>query len=88
MYQKAREVAPFTGAWIETIKIPFFCVEIISRTLHVCVDLNKMPSTPIWRSFVAPFTGAWIETSGIISPRTRRNVAPFTGAWIETKLNQ
>ena len=56
-------VAPFTGAWIETIVPP-----LVLYIIH-----NVAPFTGAWietsvgfgrffKASVAPFTGAWIET--------------------------
>ena len=63
-------VAPYTGAWIETLQersYPTACIETRCSVVRAGI--------------VAPYTGAWIETgSHAFAPL----VAPYTGAWIET----
>ncbi len=55
-------VAPFTGAWIETMsKEPTPILEGVAPFTGAWIetpqDRQRSPSAP-----VAPFTGAWIET--------------------------
>ena len=79
----AAGVAPFTGAWIEILKL-----------LPFSVDMIVAPFTGAWieiigkahmvgRDPVAPFTGAWIEMPTRRPSPASATVAPFTGAWIE-----
>ena len=77
-------VAPFTGAWIETVLLP-----IIIRAGLVAPFTGAWIETVsyarcITARYVAPFTGAWIETSKSSDVNILSYVAPFTGAWIET----
>ena len=78
-------VAPFVGAWIETVQLhttlvgieqvaPFVGAWIETRTyrLGICTFT------------VAPFVGAWIETQQKNNVFSVGTVAPFVGAWIET----
>ena len=56
-------VAPFTGAWIETVILYSFIPPFAGRTLYGCVNWNFcFKSFGIFDVLVAPFTGAWIET--------------------------
>jgi len=60
----ARRVAPFTGAWIETLRSRKSCAAWNGRAFHGRVDRNGRRNHrrgAVRR--VAPFTGAWIETS-------------------------
>ena len=56
-------VAPFTGAWIETSRRAWLSVRAAGRSLHGGVDRNTSAVARSQRDRVAPFTGAWIETS-------------------------
>ena len=61
-------VAPFTGAWIETI-----IDEDVLEIVVVAPFTGAWIETPAWStvcspSRVAPFTGAWIETVAIYIP--------------------
>ena len=78
-------VAPFMGAWIETLSPPGW-------------NVPGLPSLPSWErglklccwscfilyQMVAPFMGAWIETRVSHCVFVTTLVAPFMGAWIET----
>ena len=79
------DVAPFTGAWIETTCVRASAGASASppsrgRGLKLSCPINSLPNIS-----VAPFTGAWIETANSAACASRLTVAPFTGAWIETK---
>ena len=77
-------VAPYMGAWIETLH----------KKRHLCEYL----SLPIWERglkqlfhqcdgeqiLVAPYMGAWIETTFSAKTISPSPVAPYMGAWIET----
>ena len=80
-------VAPFAGAWIETLTADGFIQDndgsLPSR------ERGLKPDTPRLGSLirmVAPFAGAWIETRIWHLPLRFAVVAPFAGAWIETFL--
>jgi len=56
-----REVAPFTGAWIETYSRPHCFYNRQSRPSRAR-GLKPVPIPSFGWLIVAPFTGAWIET--------------------------
>ena len=84
----AKRVAPFAGAWIETV-----------GGSNGTGNDNVAPFAGAWietpRDFqflamlteVAPFAGAWIETCEDRCPPCPGGVAPFAGAWIETSTD-
>ncbi len=77
------DVAPHTGAWIETL------IPQISKTKRKSRPTRarglKLPSEdPLHLDSVAPHTGAWIETTDKETAGKALDVAPHTGAWIET----
>ena len=77
-------VAPFTGAWIETIhKIQLHHKRRMSHPSRVR-GLKLLFLLSWHKALVAPFTGAWIETWKRLDYAEVKRVAPFTGAWIET----
>ena len=83
-YAVGPDVAPFTGAWIETqghdqLGVLGWSLPSRERGLK---PFSGMVCDTVWK--VAPFTGAWIETKVSRLPLSRPGVAPFTGAWIET----
>ena len=55
-------VAPYVGAWIETIEEYMYMNKEMRRTLRGCVDWNTIASTCASEGAVAPYVGAWIET--------------------------
>ena len=62
MRREVGDVAPFTGAWIETWRILYSGGVYLSHPLRVR-ELKRKPYFRILRTWwVAPFTGAWIET--------------------------
>ena len=78
-------VAPFTGAWIETVDSVDTCYRaVVAPFTGAWIETDFLPAHIIQPGFVAPFTGAWIETRLKGCTRRRITVAPFTGAWIET----
>ena len=79
-------VAPYMGAWIETLLHSVANKAIASRTLYGCVDWNWIVIKRDRDPLVAPYMGAWIETSWQDCWRARCIVAPYMGAWIETLL--
>ena len=57
------DVAPFTGAWIETPMAVY--LEKIGEVAPFTGAWIETPGQSYgrdWRRMVAPFTGAWIET--------------------------
>ena len=61
-WQKARqEIAPHTGAWIET-EISFKRSTRISSHLIRVRGLKRRCQHEILQKMIAPHTGAWIET--------------------------
>ena len=81
-------VAPFIGAWIETIhqKEDYESNLYYRCSLYGSMDWNDLlgdsglPNLEV----VAPFMGAWIETIPLGISVGILGVAPFMGAWIET----
>ncbi len=81
---ESKDVAPFTGAWIETSyldRLPGFLGSPPSRGRGLKHGRGECGGR---NSRVAPFTGAWIETIAVCLWPSSPQVAPFTGAWIET----
>ena len=78
-------VAPYTGAWIETLCITFYNYVIKSHPTRVRGLKHVLYDHRVSRNNVAPYTGAWIETRYGLFIIREDNVAPYTGAWIETK---
>src|SRR3990170_5003790 len=82
--EMAEEVAPRTGAWIETRTNNARWPRIWSLPVRER-GLKLLGMAPIrTRAHVAPRTGAWIETCNGESEWIFHGVAPRTGAWIET----
>ena len=83
--QRAGQVAPCTGAWIETPSRSRPWPGICCRPLHGGVDRNCGGGIGVRVvGSVAPCTGAWIETPAGAPTCCSTGVAPCTGAWIET----
>ncbi len=82
------DVAPFTGAWIETRLQAVALSRVVKSRPSRARGLKReyYPQTHLHYP-VAPFTGAWIETLVLSVLSNTLKVAPFTGAWIETLLN-
>ena len=81
----ACDVAPFVGAWIETMTdkdVIDFVWSLPSWERGLKLFVPQELCNPL---DVAPFVGAWIETIRQFNPPPRYQVAPFVGAWIETK---
>jgi len=78
------QVAPFTGAWIETQEKATLLKSQESRPLRARGLKLTIKGHGKMEYHVAPFTGAWIETICWCGFRREPKVAPFTGAWIET----
>ena len=80
----SKHVAPYMGAWIETILMLLYTPAVQSLPIwerglkHGCqnCDLNLL--------IVAPYMGAWIETGWLPPPFLSARVAPYMVAWIET----
>ncbi len=63
-------VAPFTGAWIETrCVMRGQCVNLVAPFTGAWIETGDK-ATQSWMTAVAPFTGAWIET---LCLRPKRN---------------
>ena len=56
------QVAPFTGAWIETSINIAVCPYIESHPSRVRGLKREVLNEALFTQAVAPFTGAWIET--------------------------
>ena len=78
-------VAPYVGAWIET-------VAALNKTQGALkshptwvrgLKLQK-DNEAYWQDKVAPYVGAWIETRFNLVLKASIWVAPYVGAWIET----
>ena len=79
-----REVAPYVGAWIETLMIWLHVPLLSSHPMWVRGLKPDVRSNLCTWIGVAPYVGAWIETSSESLEDTRDFVAPYVGAWIET----
>ena len=78
-------VAPFAGAWIETLPTVTSPARNESPPSRGRGSKHYGYGTARLGLAVAPFAGAWIETAPRLSVRrSERMVAPFAGAWIET----
>ena len=57
-----QEVAPFVGAWIETMQllIPVFLADV-APFVGAWIETRCIITRSLYRD-VAPFVGAWIET--------------------------
>ena len=80
-----RTVAPYVGAWIETIEdLMYVPTDALSHPTWVR-GLKRFFGCLSWCcKLVAPYVGAWIETkASSMAPRVKI-VAPYVGAWIET----
>ena len=63
--ENPRCVAPYVGAWIETLP---FCTAIMVRMVAPYVGAwieTNIILSPIQELEVAPYVGAWIETSSV-----------------------
>ena len=57
------EVAPFTGAWIETSAVAGrWSVWDVAPFTGAWIETREL-NPKLWMANVAPFTGAWIETA-------------------------
>ena len=79
-------VAPYAGAWIETLILRQFALGLMSllmreRGLKLGAVAGMVGAAP-----VAPYAGAWIETTDCLSSFSSSSVAPYAGAWIETSF--
>ena len=79
-------VAPFTGAWIETVTSPHPDVYTPSHPSRVrgLKLLLHVGATVLGMSHPSRVRGLKLDTRGDLFGR--EHVAPFTGAWIETDL--
>ena len=77
-------VAPYVGAWIETMKLTNALKPIASHPTWVR-GLKHQCALQYGRcGDVAPYVGAWIETLTASTISSHSSVAPYVGAWIET----
>ncbi len=81
------KVAPYAGAWIETlcvISVPYPSIQSLPTRER---GLKQHITGALAAGLVAPYAGAWIET--LILPEKPRvqGVAPYAGAWIETVIS-
>ena len=77
-------VAPYVGAWIETLRVTTCGCGGVSHPTWVRglkLPLRHQPNRP---AYVAPYVGAWIETYTLNAQSLGVEVAPYVGAWIET----
>ena len=76
-------VAPYVGAWIETLPWYYYGLLLMSHPMwvrglkHILFIVQQIIR-------VAPYVGAWIETRYNRAVRPTPSVAPYVGAWIET----
>ena len=79
-------VAPFVGAWIETLGSGSILV-LCSRSLRGSVDWNQHPASYVAELYCRSLRGSvdWNE-HGVCYVVCVFDVAPFVGAWIETFL--
>ena len=78
------EVAPYTGAWIETPHATRRARHA-SRTLYGCVDWNGNYVTIATQQTVShPIRVRGLKHCCSYIPKRTKTVAPYTGAWIET----
>ena len=77
-------VAPFAGAWIETISLTASsAAAMVAPFAGAWIETSSLVRVA-GKISVAPFAGAWIETGQPSVHIARTIVAPFAGAWIET----
>ena len=82
--QVVARVAPYVGAWIETIssggsKFVGSVAPYVGAWIETDKQVEEKHSLQ-----VAPYVGAWIETISYHSLPNEFGVAPYVGAWIET----
>ena len=77
--------APFTGAWIETLKPNQNLYSSCLRTLYGCVNWNLIHR---WYKLVKlyshPLRVRELKHGTVVKNKVDGTFAPFTGAWIET----
>ena len=81
---RTHPVAPYVGAWIETVK-PWrhYHQRWVAPYVGAWIETGKL--TFNYKSeTVAPYVGAWIETWYQVHAARNGEVAPYVGAWIET----
>ena len=79
-------VAPYVGAWIETLSAVMSCKVPLSHPMWVRGLKQRDQVEWATNLLVAPYVGAWIETFIKEEGHTSEPVAPYVGAWIETYL--
>jgi hypothetical protein len=85
LHGRQPQVAPYTGAWIETQTCCCSCLTgVVAPYTGAWIETSSTQASRCGAS-VAPYTGAWIETSPSSRSRLPSRVAPYTGAWIETR---
>ena len=77
---RSRQVASFTGAWIETLLMTHLMILNRSHPLRVRGLKHVRCFLVVYLDSVASFTGAWIETSAFNLLMIVCFVASFTGS--------
>ena len=77
-------VAPYMGAWIETLLSGRCCSTAMSHPTWVRGLKQGQERNAHKHHQVAPYMGAWIETVNVQQMALQPSVAPYMGAWIET----
>ena len=78
-------VAPYAGAWIETVKAILSAQDKgVAPYAGAWIETINTPSPIADTGNVAPYAGAWIETRWGNPDYDCSSVAPYAGAWIET----
>ena len=83
-YALIANVAPYAGAWIETISVPAASVILTAspptrgRGLKLVVDIVCTPQKPS-----PPTRGRGLKRLWLLLPCRCGRVAPYAGAWIE-----
>ena len=78
------KVAPYVGAWIETLSQFSSVKNGMSHPMWVRGLKHEDHSRRWFYRLVAPYVGAWIETILQVQLNYLPQVAPYVGAWIET----
>ena len=68
-FSGVEKVAPFVGAWIETLWAKWRVVEISVAPFVGAWIETLTCGLSCWRMSVAPFVGAWIETGMLMDVR-------------------
>ena len=75
IFEQILAVAPFTGAWIEMLICPAFCLfhRQVAPFTGAWIEIERLLELMKDNGDVAPFTGAWIEMSMhlTVSPKSK-----------------